>query len=29
VHFYEGYTQLVTFRKDVFMPGESSVKVQP
>jgi hypothetical protein len=29
VHFHEGYTQLFTFRKDVFMPGESSVEVQP
>jgi hypothetical protein len=29
VHFYEGYTQLYSFRKDVFMPGEYSVEVQP
>jgi hypothetical protein len=26
--FCEGYTELFTFRKDVFMPGESSVEVQ-
>jgi hypothetical protein len=29
MHFREGYTQLFTFRKDVFMLGESSVVVQP
>jgi hypothetical protein len=29
VHFREGYSQLFTFPKDVLMPGESSVDVQP
>jgi hypothetical protein len=28
VHFPEGCTLLFTFRKDVFMPGESSFEVQ-
>jgi hypothetical protein len=28
VHLRECYTQLFTFRKDAFMPGESSVEVQ-
>jgi hypothetical protein len=29
VHFCEGYAQLFTFRKDVFMPGESSARCSP
>jgi hypothetical protein len=29
VHSREGYTPIFTFRKDVFIPGESSVEKQP
>jgi hypothetical protein len=29
VHFCEGYAQLFTFLSVVFMPGESSVEMQP